>query len=70
MIRILLFIQDSVKVKFSESGFLMGKSEKKGRNFLGTLLPILRLTFWALSPPPRFSSTSTSLQLSFGSLLR
>ena len=28
-----------------ESGFLMRKSEKKGPNFLGTLLPIWRLTF-------------------------
>ena len=28
-----------------ESGFLMKKSEKKGPNFLGPLLPILRLTF-------------------------
>ena len=32
-----------------ESGFLMRKSEKKGPNFWGTLLPILRLTFLELS---------------------
>ena len=31
-----------------ESGFLMKKIEKKGPNFLGPLLPILRLTFFKL----------------------
>ena len=31
-----------------ESGFLMRKSEKKGPNYLGSLFPILRLTFLEL----------------------